>query len=136
MFVIHDNKTKSVPTQSIFLYSNKLAYAKRNFFNTKNIPANTTNIEEDQMEIVYVGDRNSKNRALLIPNDEWKRLGKILTKKLDEVDAKDASKRLKEMRREKSKKMVDGWDNTELVSWFRLETNNKLIINTCNKKLY
>lgn len=67
------------------------------------------------MEIVYVGDRTSKNRALLISNEEWKRLGKILTKKLDAVDAIDASKRLKEIRREISKKMVDGWDNTELV---------------------
>ncbi|XP_025419505.1 vicilin-like seed storage protein At2g18540 [Sipha flava] len=66
------------------------------------------------MEIVYVGDRNSKNRALLISNEEWKRLGKILTKKLDEVDAIDASKRLKEKRREISKKMVEGWDNTKL----------------------
>jgi hypothetical protein len=72
------------------------------------------------MEIVYVGDRNSKNRALLISNEEWKRLGKILTKKLDEVDAIDASKRLKEKRREISKKMVEGWDNTKLVSKIKL----------------
>lgn len=68
------------------------------------------------MEIVYVGDRNPSNRALLISNEEWKRLGKILSKKLDEEDALKVSKRLKEMRRETSKKMVDGWNNTELVS--------------------
>ncbi|XP_025208212.1 coiled-coil domain-containing protein 173-like [Melanaphis sacchari] len=66
------------------------------------------------MEIVYVGHRNPSNRALLISNKEWKRLGKILTKKMDEEESVEASKRLKEMRRETSKKMVDGWDNTEL----------------------
>ena len=68
------------------------------------------------MEIVYVGHRNPSNRALLISNKEWKRLGKILTKKMDEEESIEASKRLKEMRRQTSKKMVDGWDNTELVS--------------------
>lgn len=68
------------------------------------------------MEIVYVGDRNPSNRALLISNEEWKRLGKILSKKMDEKDALEVSKRLKEMRRETSKRMVDGWNNTELVS--------------------
>ncbi|XP_008184806.3 trichohyalin-like [Acyrthosiphon pisum] len=66
------------------------------------------------MEIVYIGHRNPSNRALLISNKEWKRLGKILTKKIDEEEAVETSKRLKEMRRETSKKMVDGWDNTEL----------------------
>lgn len=70
------------------------------------------------MEIVYIGHRNPSNRALLISNKEWKRLGKILTKKVDEKESAEASKRLKEMRRETSKKMVDGWDNTELVSKF------------------
>lgn len=75
------------------------------------------------MEIVYVGDRKLKNRALLISNEEWKRLRKILTKKLDEVDAIDASKRLKEKRREISKKMVEGWDNTELVCRIKLAVN-------------
>jgi len=68
------------------------------------------------MEIVYVGHRNPRNRALLISNKEWKRLGLILTKKLDEEEAVRASEQLKEMRRKTSKKMVDGWDNTELVS--------------------
>lgn len=68
------------------------------------------------MEIVYVGDRKAGNRALLISNEEWKRLRKILTKKMDKEDAMEASERLREMRREKSKKMVNGWDNTELVS--------------------
>lgn len=68
------------------------------------------------MEIVYVGDRNLSNRALLISNEEWKRLGKILSKKMDEEDALKVSKCLKEMRQETSKKMVDGWNNTELVS--------------------
>lgn len=68
------------------------------------------------MEIVYVGNRNPSNRALLISNGEWKRLGKILSKKMDEEDALEVSKRLKEVRRETSKKMVDGWNNTELVS--------------------
>jgi len=72
------------------------------------------------MEIVYVGHRNPRNRALLISNKEWKRLGQILTKKMDEEEAIEASNRLKEMRRETSKKMVDGWDNTELVSGSRL----------------
>lgn len=67
------------------------------------------------MEIVYVGDRSANNRALLISNEEWKRLGKILTKKMDKEDAVEANKRLKEIRRETSKKMVNGWDNTELV---------------------
>lgn len=67
------------------------------------------------MEIVYVGDRNPSNRALLISNKEWKRLRKILTKKKDEAVEAEASKRLKEMRRETSKQMVDSWDNTELV---------------------
>ncbi|CAI6361548.1 unnamed protein product [Macrosiphum euphorbiae] len=66
------------------------------------------------MEIVYIGHRNPSNRALLISNKEWNRLGKILTKKMDDEEAVEASKRLKEMRRETSKKMVDGWDNTEL----------------------
>lgn len=68
------------------------------------------------MEIVYVGDRKPSNRALLISNEEWKRLGRILTKKTDEEVATQAGKRLKHLRREMSKKMVDGWDNTELVS--------------------
>lgn len=68
------------------------------------------------MEIVYIGDRNPSNRALLILNKEWKRLGKILTKKTDEQAALEDSRRLKEMRREMSRKMVDGWDNTKLVS--------------------
>jgi len=68
------------------------------------------------MEIIYVGPRNPSNRALLIPNKEWKRLDKILTTKMDEEQAVEANKRLKEMRRQTSKKMVDGWDNTELVS--------------------
>jgi len=68
------------------------------------------------MEIVYIGHRNPGNRALLISNKEWKRLGKILTKKMDEEELVEACKQLKEMRREISKKMVDGWDNTELVS--------------------
>lgn len=70
------------------------------------------------MEIVYVGDQNPSNRALLISDGEWKRLGKILTKKSDERDAIVASQRLKEKRRQTSKKMVDGWDNTELVIKF------------------
>lgn len=69
------------------------------------------------MEIVYVGDQIPSNRALLIPDEEWKRLGKILTKKSDEKDAIVAIQRLKEMRRLTSKKMVDGWDNTELVNF-------------------
>lgn len=68
------------------------------------------------MEIVYVGDRNPSNRALVISNEEWKRLGKIITKKMDHEDSVEASKRLKDIRREISQKMVDGWDNTELVS--------------------
>jgi len=68
------------------------------------------------MEIFYVGHRNPSNRALLISKKEWNRLGKILTKKIDDEESIEASKRLKEMRRETSKKMVDGWDNTELVS--------------------
>lgn len=67
------------------------------------------------MEIIYVGDRNPSNRALLISNKEWKRLGKILTKKMDDIDSMEDSKRLKYVRREISQKMVDGWDNTELV---------------------
>lgn len=67
------------------------------------------------MEIVYVGDRNPNNRALLISNEEWKRLGKILTKKIDDMNSVEASKRLKNIRREISQKMVDDWDNTELV---------------------
>lgn len=67
------------------------------------------------MEIVYVGDRNKSNRALLISNGEWKRLGKILTKKTDDDGAIEDSKHLKEMRRGLSKQMVDGWNNTELV---------------------
>lgn len=67
------------------------------------------------MEIVYVGNRNPSNRALLISNEEWKRLGKILTKKIDDMDSMEASKRLKDMRREISQKMVNGWNNTELV---------------------
>ncbi|XP_050055150.1 trichohyalin isoform X3 [Aphis gossypii] len=66
------------------------------------------------MEIFYVGHRNPSNRALLISKKEWNRLGKILTKKIDDEESIEASKRLKEMRRETSKKMVDGWDNTEL----------------------
>lgn len=70
------------------------------------------------MEIIYVGKKNPSNRALLISNEEWKRLGKILTKKMDDEDEAKASKRLKDVRREMSKKMVDGWDNTELVSVF------------------
>lgn len=68
------------------------------------------------MEIFYVGQRNPSNRALLISKEEWNRLGKILTKKIDDEESIEASTRLKEMRRETSKKMVDGWDNTELVS--------------------
>lgn len=68
------------------------------------------------MEIVYIGDRNPSNRALLILNEEWKRLGKILTKKMDEQAELEDGRRLKEMRRETSRKMVDGWDNTKLVS--------------------
>lgn len=71
---------------------------------------------KDEMEIVYMGDRNPSNRALLISNEEWKRLGKILTKKMDEEAALKETKRLKEVRREMSKKMVNGWDNTIVVS--------------------
>ncbi|VVC38034.1 Hypothetical protein CINCED_3A011215 [Cinara cedri] len=67
-----------------------------------------------QMEIVYIGDRNPNNRALLILNEEWKRLGKILTKKMDEEVTLEDGRRLKEMRRETSKRMIDGWNNTKL----------------------
>lgn len=67
------------------------------------------------MEIVYVGNRNKSNRALIISNEEWKRLGKILTKKIDDEEAMKDSKHLKKMRRDLSKQMVDGWNNTELV---------------------
>lgn len=72
------------------------------------------------MEIVYVGNRNKSNRALIISNEEWKRLGKILTKKIDDEEAMKDSKHLKKMRRDLSKQMVDGWNNTELV---RVEFN-------------
>lgn len=69
------------------------------------------------MEIVYVGgNRIPSNRALLISNGEWKRLSGILTRKIDEEDAAEDNKRLKEKRRGLSKKMVNGWNNTELVS--------------------
>lgn len=68
------------------------------------------------MEIVYFGDRKSNNRALLISNKEWTSLQNILTQKVDKVNALEASRRLRERRRETSKKMADNWDNTELVS--------------------
>lgn len=67
------------------------------------------------MEIVYFGDRNTNNRALLISNDEWTRLGKILTKKSDKLEALENGRRLRETRYQMSKKMTNGWDNTELV---------------------
>lgn len=68
------------------------------------------------MEIVYFGDRNTNNRALLISNDEWTRLGKILTKKSDKLEALENGRRVRETRYQMSKKMANGWDNTELVS--------------------
>lgn len=67
------------------------------------------------MEIVYFGDRNTNNRALLISNDEWTRLGKILTKKSDKLEALENGRRVRETRYQTSKKMANGWDNTELV---------------------
>lgn len=67
------------------------------------------------MEIVYFGDRNTNNRALLISNNEWTRLGKILTKKSDKLDALENGRRVRETRYQMSKKMTNGWDNTELV---------------------
>lgn len=67
------------------------------------------------MEIVYFGDRNTNNRALLISNDEWTRLGKILTKKSDKLEALENGRRVRETRYQMSKKMANGWDNTELV---------------------
>lgn len=100
----------------MFVFTMLLATAKKleiNYFSAK---CNFQALKRLKMEIVYIGDRNPNNRALLISEDEWKRLGKILSKKMDAKDALVESKRLKEMRRETSKKLVDGWNNTELVS--------------------
>lgn len=78
------------------------------------------------MEIVYFGDRNARNRALLVSNKEWTRLGKILTEKAAKVDALETC--LSRRRRETSKKMANDWDNTELVSIIPMHTLLNIMI--------
>ncbi|XP_050421048.1 trichohyalin-like isoform X2 [Adelges cooleyi] len=66
------------------------------------------------MHTIFVGDRRPSNRALVLSNCEWKRLGKLLTKKADEAAAVQEMKRVKEERRALSERLAKSWDTTVL----------------------
>ncbi|XP_025195475.1 LOW QUALITY PROTEIN: coiled-coil domain-containing protein 173-like [Melanaphis sacchari] len=65
------------------------------------------------MRVITVRDNNnSRKHALLIPNNEWTRLKKVLTKKDDERATVELTKRLREERKATSNAITESWDAT------------------------
>jgi len=69
------------------------------------------------MQVVRLKNGGTKRygRALLVPNKEWKRLQKILTKKDDDRTAEEEVKRLRDEQQAISKAVAESFDNTTLV---------------------